>query len=177
MRIRAIYAADDALKKLPPAKRKVMRDQHVRPLMDAFFQWVKSATAATVGRNLASKALGYATNQEHELRRVLDDPRLPLDNTRSERALRKVVVGRKAWMFYGSDTHAESAAALFSIIASCRLHRIDPEQYLDEAFRVLPYWPREHYLELAPNRWQATRAKLDPKQLQQPLAPFDIPAL
>jgi len=46
-------------------------------------------------------------------------------------------------MFYGSDTHAESAAAIFSIIASCRLHKLDPEQYLDEIFRILPFWPKD----------------------------------
>jgi hypothetical protein len=59
-------------------------------------------------------------------------------------------------MFYRSDTHAQSAAAVFSIIASCRLHSLDPEQYLDEVLRVLPYWPRERYLELAPKSWKAT---------------------
>lgn len=176
MRIRAIYAADDALGKLPPAKRKTLRDKHVRPLMDAFFEWVTATIGTTEGRNLATKALGYATNQAQELRRVLDDPKLPLDNTRSERALRKIVVGRKAWMFYGSDTHAESAAALFTIIASCRLHRIDPEQYLDEVLRVLPYWPNDRYLELAPNRWLATRAKLTPAELERPIGAFTIPA-
>ena len=93
----------------------------------------------------------------------------PLDNTRSERALRKIVVGRKAWMFYGSDTHAEAAAAIFSIIASCRLHRLDPFAYLDELLRVLPYWPRERYLELSPKQWSATRARLRPEELAAPL--------
>ena len=175
MHIRAMYAADNAFKKLPPAKRKSLRDKHVRPLMDAFFEWVRSANAMTPGRNLATKALGYALNQEHELRRVLDDPRLPLDNTRSERALRKIVVGRSAWMFYGSDIHAEAAAALFSLIASCRLHRLDPEQYLEEVMRLLPYWPPARYLELAPKYWTATRAKLDPVELARPLGEFTIP--
>lgn len=113
MHIRAIYAADDALKKLPPDRRKGLRDEHVRPLMERFFEWAKVAKTQAEGRNLATRALGYALNQQHELLRVLKDPRLPLDNTRSERALRKIVVGRKNWMFYGSDTHAEAAAALF----------------------------------------------------------------
>ena len=107
---------------------------------------------------------------------MLDDGKLPLDNTRSERSLRKIVVGRKNWMFYGSDAHAESAAAIFSIIASCRLHSIDPQQYLDEILRFLPYWPRDRYLELAPNNWPATRAKLDPHELNAPLCSFTIPA-
>jgi hypothetical protein len=65
----------------------------------------------------------------------------------------------------GSDTHAESAAATFSVIASCRLHGIDPHQYLDEILRLLPYWPKERYLELAPKYWSATRGKLDPTEL------------
>ena len=175
MRIRAIYAIEDSFRKLPPSKRKTMRDEHVRPLMDGFFQWARDARADAQGRNLATKALGYAVNQETELRRVLADARLPLDNTRSERSLRKIVVGRKNWMFYGSDGHAENAAAIFTIIATCRLHSIDPQQYLDEVLRVLPSWPRERYLELAPHNWTATRAKLNPNELDAPLCSFTIP--
>jgi transposase len=175
-RIRAMYAVDDGFQKLPPIRRAQLRELHLRPLMDDFFRWVHDANATVQGRNLATRALGYAINQERELRRVLEDPRLPLDNTRAERSLRKIVVGRKAWMFYGSDTHAESAAALFTLIASCRLHQIDPERYLDELLRLLPYWPSERYLELAPKLWTLTRAKLDPKELEAPLGPITVPA-
>src|SRR3954469_19095821 len=85
---------DNAFRKLPPTQRKLMRDEHVRPLIDSFFLWVKEARASADGRNLATRAIGYAINQEAELRRVLDDGKLPLDNTRSERSLRKIVVGR-----------------------------------------------------------------------------------
>ena len=175
MRIRAIYAIDDSFRKQPPSKRKTLRDEHVRPLMDELFLWAREARAGAQGRNLATKALGYALNQEAELRRVLADGKLPLDNTRSERSLRKIVVGRKNWMFYGSDSHADSAAAIFTIVATCRLHSIDPQQYLDEVLRVLPSWPRERYLELAPSNWTATRARLDPDELDAPLCSFTIP--
>jgi transposase len=78
-------------------------------------------------------------------------------------------------MFYGSDSHAESAAAIFSLIASCRLHSIDPQQYLDEVMRVLPYWPKHRYLELAPRYWQATRSNLDPAELDAELCPITVP--
>ncbi|MBX3155530.1 MAG: transposase [Deltaproteobacteria bacterium] len=128
LRARAIYAADHAVRRAPPAERGALRNQHVRPLMTSFFEWARAEQSTTAGRNLATKALGYAVNQEAELLRVLDDPSLPLDNTRSEHALRKIVVGRKNWMFYGSDTHAEAAAAIFSVVASCRLHSLDPYQ-------------------------------------------------
>jgi len=175
LRIRAIYAADRIVHRAPVGERELLRDQHVRPLIEEFFDWVHAARSITPGRNLATKALGYATNQEAELRRVLDDGNLPLDNTRAERALRKVVVGRKNWMFYGSDTHAEAAAAIFSVIASCRLHGLDPYQYLAEVLRVLPYWPHDRYLELSPKYWPVTRVRLNPRELAAPLSSFEIP--
>jgi hypothetical protein len=173
--IRGIYAVENSFGSVPPSKRKQLREAHLRPLIDQFFTWVHEAKNQTVGRNLATKALGYAVNQENELRRVLLDGRLPLDNTRSERSLRKIVVGRKSWMFYGSDVHAESAAALFSVIASCRLHQIAPEQYIEEVLRLLPYWPQERYLELAPKYWTVTRTKLNAAELAVPVGPLTIP--
>jgi transposase len=175
LRIRAIFAADRACQRVPRAERTAYRAAHLGPLFDEFFAAVRAARETTVGSNLATKALGYALNQEAELRRVLTDAAIPLDNTRAERALRKIVVGRKNWMFYGSDTHAEAAAAIFSLIASCRLHRLDPFAYLEEILRVLPSWPRERYLELAPAHWTATRARLDPDELDLPLGSFTVP--
>jgi hypothetical protein len=79
-------------------------------------------------------------------------------------------------MFYGSDVHAQAAAAIFSLVASCRLHSLDPEEYLEEVMRVLPYWPDSRYLELAPNHWAATRAKLLPAELDALFGAFTIPA-
>ncbi len=177
MRIRAMYAVDAAGRRVPRDERTAFRATHLRPLMDDFFTWVASARDLTPGRNLATKALGYALNQEAELRNVLLDGNIPLDNTRAERALRKIVVGRKAWMFYGTDTHAEAAAAIFSIIATCRLHGIDPFAYLDEVLRVLPYWPQDRYLEIAPQHWVATRALLDSGELERPLSHITVPPL
>lgn len=175
LRIRAIYAADRVLRRAPADQRKALRAQHVRPLVDDFFAWVHATKPVTLGRNLATKALGYATNQEAELRRILESGDLPLDNTRAERALRKIVVGRKNWMFYGSDTHAEAAAAIFSVIASCRLHGLDPFQYLEDVLRVLPYWPSNRYLELSPKHWRTTRSRLRPEELAAPLSTFAVP--
>lgn len=175
MRIRAIFAADRAGQRVPRDERTAYRDAHLRPLFDDFFTWARAARETAVGNNLATKALGYALNQEIELRRVLDDGTIPLDNTRAERALRKIVVGRKNWMFYGSDTHAEAAAAIFSIIASCRLHRLDPFAYVEEVLRILPVWPRDRYLELAPAHWTSTRARLHPDELELPIGSFTVP--
>jgi len=107
--------------------------------------------------------------------RFLDDGRLRPDNNASERELRQIAVGRKAWLFVGSDDHAASAGNLLSLIASARLHRLDPEEYLRDVFRVLPHWPKDRYLELAPKYWPATRARLDARQFAAEFGPLTIP--
>jgi hypothetical protein len=126
-------------------------------------------------RGPVATAFGYATRHEQAFRRFLDDGRLRLENNASERALRHIAVGRKAWLFFGSDDHAQAGANLFSLIASCKLHGLDAETYLAEIIRVVPYWPRDRYLELAPKYWAATRARLDQRQRERPLGPITVP--
>jgi len=177
LRVAAIFSADKPLWKLPAAERHAARARQVAPLVDSFFAWVREQRQAMpmAARNLASRALGYAANQEAELCRVLGDPHLPLDNTRAERALRTPVISRKNSLFHGSDTHAEAAAAIFSLLQTCRLHQIDPQSYFEEVLRLLPQWPNDRYLELAPNFWRDTRARIPPGQLASPLCWFSIP--
>jgi transposase len=98
-----------------------------------------------------------------------------MDNNAAERGLRPIAVGRKNWLFCGSDDHAQAAANLFSLIASAKLHRLDPELYLAELIRVMPLWPRDRYLELAPKYWKVTRERLDPPQLAAEFGPLTIP--
>jgi hypothetical protein len=174
-RVDAIFAADRPLVDLPPAKRKARRDVVVRPLVDAFFDWVKAEYARPRERGLVASALGYALRQEGPLRRFLDDGRLRLENNAAERALRPIGIGRKNWLFFGSDDHAQAAANLFSLVASCKLHGLDPEAYLADVLRVMPYWPRERYLELCPRDWTRTRARLDPGELARPLGHVTVP--
>ena len=100
-----------------------------------------------------------------------------MTNNHSERALRFICGGRKAWLFFGSDDHATAAANLFSLIASCKPHDIDAETYLAPIINLLPYWPRERYLELAPKYWRATRARLCPDELAHEIGPVSVPPL
>lgn len=64
---------------------------------------------------------------------------------------------------------------MLTLIASARMHGLDPEAYLRDVFRVLPYWPRERFLELCPRDWPITRARLDPAELQRELGPITVP--
>jgi hypothetical protein len=177
LRIQRIFEADEKLKGLEPDVRKRMRDERVRPYVETFFSWAHPEHEKVKGtRGPLSSALGYSINQEDALKRFLDDGRLELDNNSSERALRTIATGRKAWLFVGSDDSAQSAAAFFSLIASCKLHGLEPEAYLRDVLRVLPHWPSDRYLELAPLNFAATRARLDATQLGAELGPLTVPA-
>ena len=177
LRIQRIFDLDRTWRGRPPVEIKVFRDRHLRPHTDAFFAWVADEYARVKDqRGLVRTALGYAQRQQGPLTRFFDDGRLRLDNNASERELRRIAVGRKAWLFIGSDDHAQAAGNLLTLIASARLHGLDSEAYLRDVFRVLPHWPSDRYLELAPRYWAATRARLDPAQLERELGPLTVPA-
>jgi transposase IS66 family protein/transposase IS66-like protein len=175
-RIMRMFQLERRWKDRSPDERKSLRDRHLRPHVVAFFEFAEEAyERAKHQRGLLRSALGYCVRQKDALMRFLEDGRLEMTNNHSERQLRKVACGRKAWLFVGSDDHGQAAGNLLTLIASARLHKLDPELYMRDVFRVLPHWPRERYLELAPRYWSATRARLDPNELEQEIGPLKIP--
>ena len=175
-RIGRIFQIDASWRKQPPAEIKRLREMHLRPHVESFFAWVEEQRPLFADqRGYVRSALEYAHNQRHALVRFFDDGRLVLDNSRSERAIKAVALGRKAWLFCGSDDHAKSTASLFSVIASARLHGIEPEEYLRCLIRLVPMWPSHRMLELAPLFWARTRERLDSKALAVELGPIEIP--
>ena len=176
LRLRRIFDLDASWQDKPPDARRTLRQTKLRPFMDDFFAWAQQGHDAHKSqRGSVPSAFGYAIRQRDALRRVLENGRLALTNNGSERALRPIASGRKAWLFFGSDDHASAAANLFSLIASCRLHTIEPELYLRDVMRAMPHWPRDRYLELAPKFWRETRARLSPKQLADEVGALDVP--
>ena len=174
-RIDALFAADRALADLAPARRKQRRDVLVRPLIDAFVQWCDEQLKVARERSRVTLALGYVLRHEKALRRFLDDGRLVMTNNAAERGLRSIAIGRKNWLFCGSDDHANATANLFSLVASCRLHGLDTELYLREVIHVLPQWPRDRVLELCPRDWARTRSCLVASELEREVGPITVP--
>jgi len=175
-RIHRLFEYEERWAKESPSRRRELRQLHSAPHVRAFFAWAELEYAKVEGeRGLVRSAFGYVLNQRAALERFLEDGRLPLDNNRSERELRRVAVGRKNWLFAGSDDHAQAAGALLSLIASARLHGLDPEAYLRDVFRVLPHWPRDRYLELAPKYWSRTRKTLDVEELAAEVGHLTVP--
>lgn len=176
-RIARMFELDASWRTEPPTERKRLRDLYLRPHVESFFAWIEEQRPLYKDqRGYTRTALEYTHNQREALMRFLEDGRLLMENNRSERAVKSVVLGRKAWLFVGSDDHAQSTAVLFSIVASARLHRLDPEEYLRCLIRLVPLWPHDRMIELAPLFWARTRARLDPKALAMELGPIEIPA-
>jgi hypothetical protein len=159
-----------------PDERKALRDRHLRVHVVSFFVFVEEQFERVKRqRGLLRSALGYCVRQKDALMRFLDDGRLEMTNNRSERELRRVATGRHAWLFIGSDDHGQAAGNLMTLIASARLHKLDPEEYLRDLFRVLPCWPSDRYLELAPRYWRQTRARLVADELECDVGWLTVP--
>src|ERR1043165_2030516 len=98
----------------------------------------QSACAEVLPRGPLGEALTYARNQWQALRRYTTQGFLNIDNNASERALKRVAIGRKNWLFAGNDRAAATAAPLWSLIASAERHGLDPQRYLTSLFAKLP---------------------------------------
>jgi transposase-like protein len=176
LKLRTMFELEEKWKDLPPTKRQALRAREMRPLVDDFFAECEATYARIKDvRGLATTAFGYAVRQKHALVRFLENGALKMTNNDSERTLRHIAAGRKSWLFFGSDDHANAAANLFSLIASCKLHGLDPETYLAELIHVLPQWPLERHLELAPKYWAATRARIAPDELAREFGFITVP--
>lgn len=129
-----------------------------RPILAKLLRWARREFRLVEASTPIHAALGYLIRQRRALLRFLDDGRLRLDTNPAELALRREVVGRKNWLFVGSDGAARWNTVAVSLIASCQMHDIEPWSYLRDVLTLLPSWPASRVLELAPKYWRATEA-------------------
>jgi hypothetical protein len=162
--IGALFAIERTLVGAAPAHRVAVRREQSGPLVARFFTWCDELADYVLDDTPLAAAVRYARNQRGALMRFLDDARLPLDNNVSERALRRQVLGRKNWLFVGSDEAAAVNTTFVSLLASCQLHGLEPWAYLRDLFCVLPDWPQRRVSELAPVHWQETLQQPDTQE-------------
>ena len=157
--IRDLYKIEREAKldRLDAEARRALRQAKSRPIVDAFFEWVKLAAARVVPKTLLAQALGYAKNQEKALRAFLEDGRLEMDNNDTERALRQVAVGRRAWLFAGSAQAARNACVLLTLVYTCKELGIDPVAYLTDVLSRVRAHPASRVRELTPRAWLEAR--------------------
>ncbi len=139
--------------------RRARRQREAPPIIAALGKWMADTYNKEPPKSPLAKACYYAIARWDGLKRFLEDGRLPLDNTASERALRQVAVGRNNYLFAGSDQGGERAAIAYTVIGTCILAGIDPLAYLTDIFQKLATgWPHRRLDELLPPNWAAARA-------------------
>ena len=163
--IGALFRIERALATAPRKKRERIRRKHSRPILDRFFSWCDAEweEPSLLEDTPIRDGVRYARNQRVGLQRFVEDGRLPIHNNISERELRRQAVGRKNWLFVGSDDGARANATFTSLLASCRMLGIEPWSYLRDLLCLLPSWPVHRVLELAPAYWLQTREDLEVK--------------
>jgi len=156
--IRLLYDVEDQARRCSSEERKDLRQEHAVPRLRQFKAYLESIQAATGGPVLPKSPMGqaitYALNQWDALTVYTTDGDLAIDNNAAENALRRVAVGRKNWLFCGSDRGGHTAAVLFSLLATAQRHGINPFLYLRDVLTRIAAHPHQHLSELLPNHWQ-----------------------
>lgn len=129
-RLGALYALEAEIRGRPPEARRAAREARAGPLIAAFRAWLEGILRKLSAKSALAAAVGYALSRWEALGRYLGDGRLEIDNNAAERSLRTVALGRKNYLFMGSDRGGERAALVYSLIGSARLNGLDPYAYL-----------------------------------------------
>lgn len=159
--IGALFRIERSMADAPRKKKERLREKHSRPVVERFFSWCDAEWPSLLEDSPIYDGVRYARNQREGLSRFLTDGRLPLDNNISERQLRRQAVGRKNWIFLGSDDGGRVNAVFTSLLASCRMLGVEPWAYLRDLFCLLPSWPVHQLLDLAPVNWPETSRRPD----------------
>jgi hypothetical protein len=169
-----LFEADRGCRAIEMPARTAARAEATQPVLQMFDRWINTHRDRVDPGGRLDKAIGYYDNQREALHRFLADGRLRLDNNISEAELRNVVLGVNNWTFFANETGLKWYTTFRSLIASCRLHGLNLQDYLEQLLRLGPHWPVTRMLELAPKYWAATIAGLDAHHRALLVRPWEI---
>ncbi len=158
--VRLLYDVEREAKgrELTGEARRLLRQEKSVPLLDGIERYLLAEQPKVLPKSPIGEAIGYALGNWTALKRYTQDGDLEIDNNGAERSLRGIAVGRKNWMFYGSDKGGQTAAILTSFTATCKRLHIDPFTYLRDVFERISAHPAHRLAELLPDQWKAARA-------------------
>ncbi|HEX8955340.1 MAG TPA: IS66 family transposase [Burkholderiaceae bacterium] len=149
-RIGELYAIEAQIRGRPPNEREQVRQAQSRPLLDSLEIWLRQRLLTLSTQSDTTKAINYMLNQWRALTYYCEDGRVEIDNNIAENALRGCCLGRKNFLFMGADSGGERAAAMYSLIGTCRLNDIDPEAYLRHVLTHIADHPINRVNDLLP---------------------------
>lgn len=149
-RIGNLYDTEKAIRGEPPDVRKAVRQDRTKPRVGALESWLGDTLKRLPRKSGTAEAIRYAFSRWTSLCRFLDDGSIEIDNNAAERAIRPIALGRKNWLFAGSDQGGERAAAILSLIETAKLNGRDPEAYLRDVLTRIADHPINRIDELLP---------------------------
>lgn len=158
-RIGALYDIEREIRGKPADLRCQIRQARARPLVKELHNWFNTTLTKLSRKSDTAAAIRYAMSRWRALTRYLDDGRIEIDNSAAERALRTVALGRKNFLFCGSDAGGERAAAIYSLLGTAKLNGLDPEFYLRRVLEQIADHPINRIQELLP--WKLTTLQSD----------------
>jgi len=158
----ALFDVERGINGKTPAERLAARQELSAPLIAELHDWLNAQLAKLSRHHALAKAINYMLRRWDAFTRFLIDGRVCLTNNAAERALRCVPLGRKAWLFCGSDRGGQRAAIMFSLIQSCRLNDVDPQAWLADVLARIAGHPANRLGDLLPWNWKPTALKLEP---------------
>ena len=153
-RIAQLYMLEDRLSELKPEDRARERQQHAKPVIDGIFTRLEELKPVVTPSEPLMTAITYALNQREALYRYLENGWLKPDNNTSENAIRPLALGRKNWMFAGSERGGRATALFLGLIQSCKACGVNPWEYFDNMLRRVMSHPVNRLRELLPDQWQ-----------------------
>jgi transposase len=156
-RIDALFAIEREINGLSPQERVRMRTERSRPLVIALERWLREQRAKLSRQNKVAKAVAYSLTRWVALTRFLDDGRVCMSNNAAERGIRPIAMGRKNWTFAGSDEGGRRAAAIYTLIETCKLNDVDPQAWLADVLARLQDHPAKRIADLLPWNWKRER--------------------
>jgi transposase len=153
-RIAELYRIEREAAALDADARHAWRLQHAVPLLQALHDWLRELQPMALGSSGTAKAIDYCLKRWAALIRYVDDGRFPIDNNPVENAIRPVALGRKNWLFAGSETAGRRAAAIMSLLATAKANGHDPHAWLSDALERLPTTLNRDIDGLLPHRWE-----------------------
>jgi transposase len=148
--------------------RQRWRQEQSVPVLTTLGQWLRAQQSQVLPKSPIGEAIGYALNQWEALLRYTTQGFLEIDNNAAERALRPIAIGRKNYLFFGSDVGGETAAVLYSFVQTCQHLSVEPWRYLRDVLERLPMHPAERLEELLPDRWAAAQRAAAAASLASP---------
>jgi transposase len=157
-RIDALFEIERSINGQSAEQRRVVRQEKSAPLVADLESWMREQRAKLSRGNDLAKAMDYMLKRWPAFTRFLDDGRICLSNNAAERALRGIALGRKAWLFAGSDRGGQRAAAMYSIIVTAKMNDVDPQAWLADVLARIAEHPANRLDELLPWNWRPPQA-------------------